>query len=1064
MEAFSNPIFQNIDSPIEINPKKPLFRNSLFREELKKDLIIEGQNDLEVQIDKLTNVFLKTHPKDFNSSYEDIKIEVLELKNSLLAFQAKFERQKSINEQNIGLINLFKKELIQKSNEIQRLSLETQTKTMPSFAETKETLEKLVKTTKEPMDPLQKLTEPLIKQIKVLETREKALGTELLKGFNENKALEAKLLDLQKEISLLQDAQNDIKCVEKFRAFEKEKKGHLKDICDLKTSLIKAEEALCDERENLKNKKVLIEKLLEEKRRLFADIKTNFDENSKVISQLELENASFMALLRDFEGKIRVSDEKTAMLEQENQFLKKEINILKGSIKTKTEILEEKEVFIKDIDELNANIKEKAEIIKQLKEELFNVKQEFKTKEKSYLEENLDLKTDISDLKGKLLNIEGLYMSQIKNSGFVSKNITLLTEELQRVKLEKIAYNLSIKALETQQQVQTDTISTLLKEKTLLEGLLDEKTFEIEKKNKENAFILKEKTDILDIKTTDLNKEEEFKGFVLLDENLRLKSFLNEKSLSLELMEKRVKNQAETIENWSFRFEKLETDFFSLQREKSEILLLLKQTEASLKDSLKAEIAYKNEFISLQEEKTIIINEKQALLKELEVKNQINQAKEAENNALKRAVILQESFESSNANSLLLEKTKEIDHLTEEVTRLNSLLTNQVFSNKAMNQTISSYRETVQSLEVQTRGFEVEKLGFESRIRLLIKENEALQADKEKLRDVLSISNKGKENLLLELERKDLMLKDKIDQKLGIIKENDFKEGVDKESTKKKPKYKALSQKKRDFFLKEGIKEKILYNEVVELSQKAIDLLKGYENLISAFHKANKPITTSIKESLKPEINEFYRIFEGILESYIGVSLKEFLLKEKIIRTKGPQEHDINETLANCKTFLLDFTKKGDFLSKKRVFPMRNYLLKHLFGVKEEFLGRETILEGDIIENQRFIKEKNSLKGVFERLRIEISENEGFLPRDSPNYEEIQVILGNIEAELKLEGEKNFEKYRIGLELALKGLEKWNNGGLLMWLLIKRIEYVVLEKEIKEKEIELFEDINSEVD
>ena len=112
MESFSNPIFEGIDSPMKLST------------DLQVQKAFESQLQSQLQQDLLKFEGLEKDMVNSSYSYEELKIEVLELKNSLLSFQSKFERQKATNTGNFNTIELLKQELLKKSTANERISKE----------------------------------------------------------------------------------------------------------------------------------------------------------------------------------------------------------------------------------------------------------------------------------------------------------------------------------------------------------------------------------------------------------------------------------------------------------------------------------------------------------------------------------------------------------------------------------------------------------------------------------------------------------------------------------------------------------------------------------------------------------------------------------------------------------------------------------------------------------------------------------------------------------------------------------------------------------------------------
>ena len=466
-----------------------------------------------------------------------------------------------------------------------------------------------------------------------------------------------------------------------------------------------------------------------------------------------------------------------------------------------------------------------------------------------------------------------------------------------------------------------------------------------------------------------------------------------------------------------------------------------------------------------------------------------------------RGVYKKEGSDLKRFEELLLEKTNEIESKETEIQKLKELNSSQAFSMKNLNQTLQNYRDALNQTESQIRSFETDKLAMESTIRVLRQENENFESDKARLRDVLTISNQGKDRLLMELEMKDKLLEQLASQAVPLTPkileetQNDKPEKVKKEQTKhdspnrkpkvdtkqkdnnpqgttskaspKKKNLKKASNAKEIFHLKQGLEEETLYNEVLELSQKAIDLLKKYELMVNSFHKTKKNIKGNLKDYIKPDVRDFYMVFQEILQRYSSrmVFLKDWLAFDGILKTGGPQETEINETLMNCKTFLMDFMTKEDLeLAMKSQKNRKNLVLepknKEISSVEDVVLNFEEKMEENVLKGENTV---NYIKNIL--LAIEKRKDE-ILPKDSAIYESLIEFLDSLKKEIENEysQEKIHEKFNEKIQGILVLIENGPGNGILIWLYIKRLHNLISKDNLQEIAKEREENVLSSID
>ena len=1092
MESFNNPIYEGIDS----------LENSPFKENLEvsdqKDMECQLQNQLQQELLKCEGLEHGLLVSQSNSdAYEDLKVEVLNLKNNLLQFQSKFDRQKSTNNQNFSMIELLKKELAQKSKEIQKLSLEnlqikTQISENPKTTDSYKPIELFRFSSG--LDTLKASDNTeMLKKIKSLEQREKALGGEILKGYEERKILEDKIKDLMKESEYARTEKISDKGItgniqDRLRSIETEKRGLLKELGDLRTSNSRFEELLNNEKENSKKKDVLIEKLSEEKAKIYKDMHKSYEENNQFIAQIELENQNHLLLLQQFQSKTSSYESRINELELQIKTQTFEIKTLKNKNEGLNEEITKLEPLENEKNVLKENNKKYEILIKELQDKVKKLVDELKCKDLNIEDKERDYKKEKYSFEQKIQNLESLYKSQCEHSIVISRNVDLVSEENRALKKTNLDLIAQIKSFESKKISQENEIFKIIKEKDSLKSLFDEKVSEIDRlqkskisQNTQNSF-----------QSLNINEKNDFHDSKLYEETLRLKSQLKEKISLNELLEKRVEVYTANNEDLTKKAENLENELYKIKTEKNSLETKINEYQRNLKDiETNLKDSQENAKI-LQKEKNELIQEKELLTKQIEAKSQLIASYQKHQEDFQKGFITQEYSEVKRLEELLLERTLEAESKETDILKMKELLSSQSFSLKTLNQTLQGYRDSLMQYENQIKSLETEKLTFESNVRVLKQEIEAFEEDKTKLRDILSISNKGKDQLLMELEYKDKLIEEMQRNQSGSIQNNIIKDPTPtnlstkaeyeqeiklSSPNKKKPikkknddvlktQFHATPKKKnakkdtkkefpktKEFNLKEGIEEEMLYNEVLELSQEAIDLLKRYEQLVNSFHKAKKPVQSNLKDYIRPEIKSFFQEFQNILKKYTfkEISMREWLGCDCILKTNGPQETEINETLSNCKTFLLDFMPQEDFEFFFKKIIRKNLNNSHV--QKLEIEGFDDI-KFNLDDNSQDMPLKGpvftiALKKIIEEISKKQKENSDFMPKDKNVSSRISEMLESIEGVLESEPAQSelYQVYNNELSDILGLIEQaGSEGGILIWLIIKRLQNQLHEK------------------
>lgn len=430
---------------------------------------------------------------------------------------------------------------------------------------------------------------------------------------------------------------------------------------------------------------------------------------------------------------------------------------------------------------------------------------------------------------------------------------------------------------------------------------------------------------------------------------------------------------------------------------------------------------------------------------------------------------------TQNQESLEL-KIKELEALKVEIQKNKDAITSQNFTIKTLNQSVESYRESLFLSENQVKSLETEKLMLESQIRVLKKENENFEEEKARLRDVLFLANQGKDHLLNELELKEKLIQnlqnEKTVKKKELTIETKAPSNSNQESQnnseipipKETPKRRTSKEPKKimELNLIKEYNEEMLYNEVLELSQKAIDILKKYELVVNGFHKAKKIVKSNLKEIMYPEIEEFFYDFLNIIQQYTG---KKLFLNQWVgnivfvFKTKGPQEAEINETLMNCKTFLLDFVTQDRFETfLKRVFTARKRkIIKKPEKILEVSQDIEGILVETIQEAEELEEKKIDFKVVLNKITEKIKQNEEKNSELFPLYEKISSRLNELSNQMDITP----DDFKDLLEL----IEKQNSKqGLGIWLFIKRLQNLLTQKSNEQCLLFHLDKIDSEIE
>ena len=437
MESFSNPIFQGIDSN-ETSPIK-------ISQDLHNQKALDSQLQTQLQQELLKFQGLEQGLETY--SYEDLKIEVLQLKNNLLTFQSKFERQITTNNQNFSTIDQLKQELTKKSNEIQKLSAEN-VKTKTQVSELLKHSESVIKSS-EPqkqdymrfssaLETKSTVSDSLLQnKLKSLEMREKTLGSELLKGYEEKRLLEEKVKSLQKEINEFtqrESISSQNKVGDRSKLFDIEKRSLLKEIGDLKTTNLKLEESVNNERENTKKKDSLIEKLSIEKAKLLKDMNKSYEENNQFIAQIEQENQNHLMILQQFQSKTSNYETRIADLEKTNKTQIVEIKGLNQKNEALNEELKKISPLELEVGSLRESNRKNDGVLKESQERTVKLMNELTGKEKVIQEKDLLFNKEKNMLEQKIANLENLYKGQCEHSSVISKNVDIISEEMRTLK------------------------------------------------------------------------------------------------------------------------------------------------------------------------------------------------------------------------------------------------------------------------------------------------------------------------------------------------------------------------------------------------------------------------------------------------------------------------------------------------------------------------------------------------------------------------------------------------------------------------------------------------------
>jgi len=1103
MESFSNPIFKNIDSN-EASPIKPSIN---LQDQITMEFQLQNQIQQEILKFQGLEKGLESH------SYEDLKVEVLQLKNNLLMFQSKFEGQKATNNQNFSTIEMLKKDLAQKSLEVQKLSIEN-IKAKIQISDRTKLSETVIKSSEPPVKTetfrFSSALETknvaadaeLLRKMKTLEMREKSLGSELLKGYEEKKLLEDKVKSLQKELDNIKQENINEKGTpgDKSRFFDIEKRSLLREIVELKNSYARLEESLANEKENSKKKEAIIEKLSGEKAKVLKDMNKSYEENNQFIAQIEQENQNHLLILQQFQSKTTSYENRITELESVNKTQILEIK----SLNSRNENLNEEILKIKplenDLNALKEVTKKNEVLLKEAQEKVLKLTEELNLKEKALQEKDHVFSKEKIALEQKIQTLDNSYKVQCEHSTVISRNVDIISEEMRTLKKGNLELLSQIKTMEANKTSQEVLIEKLMKEKNANKNLLDEKIAEIEKIQK-----IKESQQKIESFSVISHEIHEFKDSDLLEESLRLKSQIKEKNTLNELLEKRVESLSGFNKDLNYKIEGLESEIVSLKAERTNLSGNVKETEEKIKYLEKSLKDIHENFKVLQNEKSELFQEKESLWKQVEAKNQLISSYQKHQEDFTRGFLKKEGSDLKRAEMLLLEKTTELENKDSELQKMKDINSSQAFSLKTLNQTLQNYRDAINQMESQMKSLETDKMALETTIRILRQENENFENDKARLRDVLSISNQGKDRLLMELEMKDSLIEQmqrnqglfapQQEESVSVVKENekpskpkDFvqkspkKKGKDSEKPTIDTKSKGLetankntpkntprtgkrntkkNSKTREVFnLKQGLQEETLYNEVLELSQDAIDLLKKYEQLVNSFHKAKKTIKTNLKDYIRPEIRAFYSEFQEILKRYSDqqVSLRDWLACDGFLKTSGPQEKEINETLMNCKAFLMDFMSREDLevsfkTSKRRKNQSSEPKALALSGFDDVILSYEGIEEDGSLKGESFLVH---IKRILVELEKRKEEKAEFLPKDNANFEKINEILNSLKEGIEVENdqEKLYHKFNEKLNEVLGLIEQGEGSVLLIWLFIKRLQNFLVKGDSQEKSMD----------
>lgn len=1066
MEAFENPIFQNIDSP-QISPNKEIL-NIKDNDNLLETLHLSSQiSDDLMRFQGLEKQIL-TAPseKDQKVIYEDLKLEVLELKNHLLNFQAKFERQKSINSQNIHLIELLKKDLSQKSTEIQKLSLENSENfgNLTTFKQSESVKPEMKRfsTKLSDINDIKEKDPELLKRIKALEIREKTLIADLLKSYEAKSMAEEKVRELEEEIKNINadfHAKNQEKNVfyDKIKALELEKKALSKEINDLKSSQIKLEESLLNERDQTKKKEIFIEKISQEKAKILKDMQKSYEEHNQFIQQIELENQTHLLLLRQFQEKEKAFENTIAELNADSQAKAQTIKSLAQKNEDLTNENQKLESFKQDIDTQKNHSLEIEALCNETKKTIQFLETKLKSQENDFIVKENSWKKEKQELLLKVEKFENLYKSQIEHCSLISKNVEALSSELCTAKAKNIQLLSLCKELEDktlQLQCAFDSISEERKK-------FHEKEYSeiLKEKEKEKKEIQNKKENNTNIEKND--QENELDNQIKI-ENFRLLNQLKEKHSLVELLEKRLENNSKENHDLQARIEVLEGQIWSLKQTNMEMQGLMKGNTLNYEElQKKLEVSQKKNFTLLEDNKSLS-QEVDKLIKE-------NKEIESRNSLLSQTYHLNisQNEEIEKLKSELAQKEKESIQIQSELHEKEETLISHSFSIKTLQQSIHSYRESLSQSESQIKSLETEKLVLESQIRLLKQEKQAFEEDKARLRDVLFFANQSKDRLLNELEIKDQLL-----QQLKSSS-NEKKEKPNTDENKPKniksglPQNKINQTKLIELTLIDENQEQFLYNKVLKLSQKAIDILKKYEMLVNAYHKAKKPIKSNLKEVMKPEIQKFLEDFVAVISKFTGreISPKLFIAKRKIlVKTNGSQEDEINETLMNCRTFIIDFvTKEGveelskyDLREKKlystRIQKKTTIIDKKIIQAEVEEIFLENTQEE---ENLNYSQNKENFEEILKKIQEKIQKNQDFKPF-------MEKILGKLK---KISEEKEKNERLLDLKELLAFIENENSTKVLpLWLFIKRMQNLLDFQELLKEDSFILSNIDSETD
>ena len=267
-------------------------------------------------------------------------------------------------------------------------------------------------------------------------------------------------------------------------------------------------------------------------------------------------------------------------------------------------------------------------------------------------------------------------------------------------------------------------------------------------------------------------------------------------------------------------------------------------------------------------------------------------------------------------------------------------------------------------------------------------------------------------------------------------------------------------QKKPDIFLKKDtIREEEIFQEVTKLKNEVFEALQNYQKVLAAI-QVKKVSSSNLKKYIGDNLQHVFLDYSKILfvffkpnENFINLlnlnlyidkpeeikkkifSKNQYLsFKDIYLQTGGPKEKEINEMMANCNDFILEFY---EFI-KRKIEKETHYKVKiaqsnqntetskatELYcgrcnGVFPMEIYRTHITTCDIYKGVEVKNTNNSIAKICENLGNHINEFQ-----DSESRQKIMNLISNVKS-LKIE---DYRDYLIRDVKEMLGIKNMSNG------------------------------------